>query len=228
MIDICLATKNRNDEFAAALEGLLKQTIVEQITLYVMDGNNDISNLNILKYVLGDRMVWHHFWDNELPNKPSWPRLYNFLAKQGKGQFVSYWSDDAIIVNDGLLEACVKNIGDHDAIAIAFKDIDRNVQPNFQLLDDLSSDSPVVNFGLIKRSVWEMLGGLDEDFDFYYADVWLATQIIMRGGSIGQLPAECGHIINNRHNSIWRNALHYNLRKDSGTYYKKLKMPHLF
>lgn len=225
MIDICLATKNRNNELAAALDSLLAQTAAGHINLYIIDGNPDDGALYILKDLVRDRMPWTHFKDADLNNKPTWPRLYNFLAKNGTGEFVSYWSDDAIIVNDGLLEACVKNIGDHDAIAIPFKGVDDPDEPSFQhLWEEIHTLDTVVNYGLIRRTTWETLGGLDEDFDFYYADVWLATQIIMRGGSIGKLSAQDGHIINNRHNSIWRNALHYNLRKDSATYYKKLKM----
>jgi hypothetical protein len=224
MIDVALATKGRNSELRLVLRQLKQQTIFDRCQLWIIDGNDGNETLDICQEEMTGFATQCHYFRDKDTNKPStWPILYNFLINKGNNPLVSYWSDDIILSTNELLENCVAAINGHAAVTIPSRDVNDEDTPSFMHLNEHTLRYPVINYGLIKRDWWQHIGGLDEEFLFYYADVFFATQLATYGQEAVKLPLEEGFIINNRHDKIWRNEHHTRLRDDSITYYRKCR-----
>lgn len=220
IIDLVIATKNRHKEFKEAIISLKEQTIFPDCKLWILDGNNDYLTKSTLNDLL-ESSQFEYFsetYDFPAQNKSRWASMYNWLINKGDGEYITYWSDDIVLNDPNLLDMCI----DLPATAIPFYTPGEG-EPRLHFLDEYlpKKGIPVINVGLIDRKIWRALAGLDEQFDFYYADIDLSLRIFQSGHTIDFLDPSVYYAKNNRHDKIWRNSMRFNLRADSVKFYQK-------
>jgi N-acetylglucosaminyl-diphospho-decaprenol L-rhamnosyltransferase len=157
-----------------------------------------------------------------LPKEEGLARAYNQGATQGSARFVLFLNDDVLIYEGalGLLVAALQErpaavaaagrlVGSEDGITQAEYLPQRFPTPNSlvamlagcrrrpQALSESQTvvvDQPPGAFLLVRREVFDAIGGWDENFEFWYEDVDLARRLQARGDVLYVPSAYVGHV----------------------------------
>lgn len=232
MINILLATRNREEAFAAAIKSLAAQSIAGDLGLVIMDGNED--NSYVQKSLDAVNNVFPHvkiFGDSVLPpEKLRWPAIYNFLAKNrfDKCSFLSYWSDDIQLSQHNMLErAEILCLTAFNTGAVAFPFINED-SPNRLMLQPIAGchdqTYPMINYGLIRRETWDDVGGIDEFYQFYHADCAISHKIIRRGYKILGYPYLNSYVYHFSPSKVWKSPAREGELEDRLRYQKEFNL----
>lgn len=171
LVDIGIATKDRHDSFMEVIKNLSNQTIASKFNLYLMngDGTNRISHE--LKFRELPFNSIHLYHDSNHFSGGKWAKIYNDLFSFGGAEWLTYWSDDILLKSNRAFE---KAIADWRYAACIFSPrITKGRKEDIVAFKDI----PCINHGVIKRKVFDDLGGLNETYNFYYADFDLSLDI---------------------------------------------------
>jgi GT2 family glycosyltransferase len=186
MIDIALATKNRNELFKKTLDNLNSQSISKKFSLFIMNGNE---NDEIKEFVNSKKWNFKKieiYKDNEInkikKNKGNWPIIYNYLFQKGNSNYLTYWSDDILLKDKKAFEKAINRLK---------KTSKKTATGVFPFYSPTHGKNPylmvseigiiMINFGIIKREIFEKVKGLDEKFKFFCADRDLSNKIYEKG-----------------------------------------------
>lgn len=121
----------------------------------------------------------------DLPSK-SWPCLYNHAISETRGALFSFYSDDILIERGSLEAACLHVMENQTTCASAFAW--RNHDDVRYRIGHVLGNHVLINFGLIRRDVFDRVGGISEEYRFYYADSDLCLKMISAGYRISAFP----------------------------------------
>jgi glycosyltransferase involved in cell wall biosynthesis len=190
-ISIVVATQNRAqllDNMLTSLKGAADGISYEVI---VVEGGSSDSTLQVLQ----KHSVTKVYIESESlgAGKHSWPQLYNFGFSKARGKWAMYASDD-IVFDKG----CITK-----AVDILRKQKSPSVAGGVFFYKEVIPDSPgwerlgicfalghklLMNFGLFRLDVFRELGGLDEAYGFYSADIDFSFKIYKGGRQLIPLP----------------------------------------
>ncbi len=187
LISVIIPTKDRNDGLEEVLESLplAMHKLKYEIILYSSKKNIDNLNPVIEKYKISKV-----FFDEDVfsvTEKFSWPKLMNHGFANSDGNWVVYASDDI-----QFYPFCFWNVFSQIELnettgGVTF--LHKNTIETYgSVFDNYGIDQvgqfPYINFGLIKKSAFEIAGGFDEKFKFYWADVDLCLRLWEAGYKI--------------------------------------------
>lgn len=131
-------------------------------------------------------------------DRPSWPRMMNFLLSRATGRYMMYASDD-IVFDPGSIETAVAvgdaAGGDCCGVAMAYRNLTAdNAWKDFGV--DLTLGRQIlVNYGLLRREQAIEAGGFSHAYQFYCADGDLCLKLLHCGKII--LPAFTARVSHN-------------------------------
>lgn len=181
-IDITIGTKNRMPTFKQVIENLNSADNATDLCLYIMDGNdhNQVKTfLNKKKWNFKLIKIWKDSQVDIIKNNPGkWSIIYDFLIKQGKSPFVTYWSDDILLNSKNIFSKAVTRLNEDIQAGVAIFNFQLNQNQKFGIvLNDIGLIS--INFGIIKRDAYIKAKGLDSNFKFFRADNDLTNKIYL-------------------------------------------------
>lgn len=178
MIDITLGTFGRAGQFQKAIQHLNLQDNAEGLCLYIMDGNDDGEASKFLNSHTWRFASIDVFEDKDCispKSKGRWPVIYNYLMKKGHSPYTTFWSDD-IFPDKDCFKLGLEPFKDEKVGAVVFAWRDGNEKP-YRIYGTEMHKQPMINFGLIRRSVLKEVNWIDERFSFYNADQDLSLKI---------------------------------------------------
>ncbi len=179
-IGIVIATKNRAeplDKMLTSLASAMGGNVTYEVI--AIDGNSKDNTLQVLKKH-GVKRIYKESECMELgrhnnirPGYHSWSELYNFGIKQTEAAWVMFCSDD-IIFNEGCFVYAMRILRNQPE-PVAAGMFYYKTHPSDILFEKFGIDYTyghylMLNYGLIRRTTFWEVGGLNEDYIFYCAD----------------------------------------------------------
>lgn len=188
-LSIILATKNRAGVLDEMLSSLYKAARKISFEVIVIDGNSTDSTLEVLKKY-GISKIYN---EEEIlgPGRHSWPQLYNFGFAAANGKWAMYGSDD-IVFEENSLDRGIELLNSLDDTvgggAFFYKNVIAEEEWKDYGVDLTHGNNVFINYGVVRTDIFRMVGGLDENYNFYCADGDLCLKIINNNYRILPLP----------------------------------------
>ena len=209
-IDVTMGTYKRPQQFQDSVRSLNELNNAEEIKLFIMDGNDDDAVSEFIESNEWRFKIKIFKESNEIKEKHRgrWPIIYNFLMKQGKSPFITFWSDD-IYPNKDCFEIGLKRFKDADVGGVAFAWQD-GVDGKYLVYGTELHKQPMINFGLIRRDVMDAIGFIDEQYSFYNADQDLSLKIWYKGFKLlKEAACKVTHYSGQKSDNIYRSTQSY-------------------
>ena len=209
-IDVAMGTYKRSQQFQDSIHSLNALNNAEEIKLYIMDGNDDDA---VNKFIESNewRFKIQIFKEAEKIDKKhrgKWPVIYNFLMRRGKSPYVTFWSDD-IFPKKNCFEIGLRCFEDVRVGGVAFAWRDGEGGEYLVYGTELHKQS-MINFGLIRRDVMEIIGFFDEQYSFYNADQDISLKIWYKGFKLLKEPScKVTHYSGKKSDNIYRSLEAY-------------------
>ncbi len=207
-VSIVIATKDRSNLLDEMLTSLAKATPGLRYEVIAIEGNSSDNTLEILQ----KHGITQIYNETEYLGKGrhSWPQLYNFGFSKTRGKWVMYASDD-IIFNDECITKAVTILNKQNTSVAGGIFFYKNViaDPGWEVfgIDFTYGQKLLMNYGLLRRTSFNEVRGLDEDYQFYCADSDLCLKLYQNGKTL--IPLPCSLV---KHNNILDNQKKANLR----------------
>ncbi|MBW8001521.1 MAG: glycosyltransferase [Planctomycetes bacterium] len=193
-VSIVLCTKNRAqllDEMLGSLKAAAKGVSYEVI---VVEGGSTDDTLDVLS-----RHGVTQIYDEAQclgQGRHSWPQLYNFGFSKTRGKWGMFASDDIIFSKDCISNAveCLNRQNDKIAGGIFFfKNINESpTEEEFgcgKYFIGMGNEFRILmNYGLVRMDDFREVSGLEEGYEFYYADSDLCCKFYAAGKQLIPLP----------------------------------------
>jgi len=130
------------------------------------------------------------------------PQCFEIACRNAKSEYVLIFTDDLIIPSgtiDLMYSYMIRMWNEKAIIGARFSDNPNPGTPDYDMFFDLNSvcSAVVACAVLIKKSVWEEVGGVDRRFNRLWSDTDLQMRIIAAGGFSFVVPSE-KHIVRER------------------------------
>ena len=207
-VSIIIPTRDQKEILKRCLTGIEKSTSYRNFEIIIVDNDSKekttINYLNSLKYPVIKYQEPFNF-----------SKMNNLAAKQAKGDYLLFLNDDTLPLKadwlENMLELCQqKDIGVVGAKLVlsdntiqhagwVYLNTGAGLHP-FQRVDSGSQSfngqiNVIRNYSavtaaclLIKKSIFEEIGGFDDDFDLYYGDPDLCFRVIEKGYRVTYTP----------------------------------------
>jgi len=138
-----------------------------------------------------------HIYSEEIP-----PRCFEIACRNAKGEYVLIFTDDLIVppgTIDTMYGYMLRMWNERVIIGARFSDNPNPGTPDYDMFFDLnSSKSAVVACAvLIKKKVWQEVGGVDRRFNRLWSDTDIQMRILSSGGFSFVVPSD-DHIVRER------------------------------
>lgn len=202
-VSVVILVHNRTDVFKRCLDSLLSQNY-NKVEIIVVD-NNSINRTKDLLSNYSDNLTIITLDQNYGACMPR-----NLAANKASGEYILFLDSDAVLVEKDTISNGVKVLNKHSKLAavggVAFSDEKLKILQHSQLkfkspfeIDEQSKMSiPEVlcfdidyiqtDFLLIRRKVFQEVGGFDHFFRYYPEDVDLSFRVVQMGYQIGLSP----------------------------------------
>jgi glycosyltransferase involved in cell wall biosynthesis len=188
LLSVVLGTYNRKKYLRAAVQSIRDELKEFEFgyELIVIDGGSDDGTINWLSKQKDIISIIQHnrgTWNRKKLQRRSWGFFMNLGFKSSAGKYVCMVSDDCLIVPGAIiyginyfekLLSSGKNIG---AMAFYFRDWPENM--NYFV--NIEFGKMYVNHGLYLKKALDKVGYIDEEYDFYNADIDLCLMLDQAG-----------------------------------------------
>ena len=225
-IGIVLGTKDRAEHLDRMLESLFKAIRDVSYEIIVIDGDSRDNTLEVLKKHNINKIFKEsecmHPGNHEgiYPGCHSWGEIYNFGFKQTDAEWIMFGSDDIVFNEDCFTNAMKALRGQSDLIAGGM--FYYRTFPSDPLFDVYGIDYTyghilMLNYGLLRRTTFWEVGGLDETYVFYCADGDLSFKLREAGKVLFPLP-EC--LVTHYKGMDWSSTFHMSQSNNDIAKYK--------
>ncbi len=196
-VSIILCTKDRAallDKMLASLNEAVAGTTWEMI---VVEGGSSDNTLDVL-HKHGVKNVYSEAQCLG-PGRHSWPQLYNFGFSKAHGKWAMYASDDIVFGKGCITKALEQLNRQKEEVAggiFFFKNV--HAKPGWDnfAIGFTYGTRLLMNYGLVRLDSFRAVGGLDERYNFYYADGDFCNKLYETGKQLIPLP-DCFVVHNN-------------------------------
>jgi GT2 family glycosyltransferase len=186
---VVLGTYNRLELLRRCLKSI-RLTSPPGTVVHVTDAGSTDGTVEFLRAQSNDQLVGHL-----IGKKIGQARALNDVFRQLTTEYVAWLSDDNIVLDGGLTEACRILDGEPDLGMIGLKV--KDVQGPFiaaQYIGGISTAGILnVNQGLLRRSILNEVGGFSEEFMDYGIDPDLTAKVLFTGCGIAYTKAVVIH-----------------------------------
>ena len=198
-IGIVLATKDRAVALDKMLVSLFKAVRDVSFDIFVIDGDSKDDTLEILKKH-GIKNIYKESecmssgcHDGFYSGYHSWGEIYNFGFKKTDAEWIMYCSDDIVFNPDCFTNAMKVLRGQPESVVggmFYYRTFPSDDLFNIYGIDYTHGHKLMVNYGLVRRTAFWEVGGLDETYVFYCVDGGLCLKLYDAGKNFIPLP-EC-------------------------------------
>lgn len=200
-ISVLLSVFNDEANISESINSILNQTYQNFELLIADDGSTDNTQKIVESFLKNDKRI--KFFKNK--NNQGLTKTLNFLSKQSTSKFLARQDSDDYSL-ESRLEKQLQFLYSKNLDATTSKSIDKS---NFKVIHKLSNRLPsravikiknpfVHGSLLIKRDVFEILGGYNENF-YYSQDYKLFTDLINKRYKI-KIQDEILYLLNTKNN----------------------------
>lgn len=160
MIDLIILSNAINKNYQKMTQTCINSVKDSRCEIIVMEQNFDVTYNNCYTYYINEKFNYNRF--------------ANLGAKLGRNKWIMIANNDLIFYNgwlDELLKANYPVVSPKEPKDIRQKDIIKN-ETGYETGRHLSGWC-----FMIRRDIWELIGGFDEDFPFWCADNSLIEQL---------------------------------------------------
>ena len=196
-IGIVLATKNREVLLDRMLNSLQLATRGVSYEIIVIDGDSRDNTLAILKKY-GIKNIYSESQcmsisrhNKTYPGYHSWGEMYNFGFKKTNAEWIMYCSDDIEFNPDCFANAMEALRTQPESVVggmFYYRTFPSDNIFNIFGIDYTYGHKLMVNYGLVRRTAFWEVGGLDTDYVFYCADGDLCFKLYEAGKTFIPLP----------------------------------------
>lgn len=193
-LSVIIPTRDKVDLLRSCIDALRETADFSSIELIVVDNGSDEEETHSYFAILNEQGVRTLSYPGEF----NFSAICNFAARESSGDFLCFLNNDALVITSDSLMNLVERATDHNSgvvgpvimetptriqefgLAFGFRGIAGALYSNKEIQSDmisplLSSDHQVsaISFScaVVKRSTFEALGGLDENFAVGLNDV---------------------------------------------------------
>lgn len=221
LLDIAIGTKNRTESLKRVLFNLNSMSNAKEFAIFIMDGNEgDLVSefINSYNWNFSNVVLYK---DNEVEalrsNPGKWAIIYNFLLKNGGSPYITYWSDDIFLPNIDGIEKSIHylNSSSSNVSTCLFPHCGSSYKTIFR---HTGYGGFLIEFGIIKREFFEKCGGLDERYDFFFADTDLSNNLYLLQNSKFILSGKAK--VYSKKN-VWQSSLKHSCGVDESKFFDK-------
>ena len=185
-ISIVLGTYNRINSLKQALTCFLNSAIPKKFEIIINDAGSTDGTIEYLKSIKNNNII------PIFGNKNGVTNAYNNCFKQARGKFVTWLSDDEIIVDNGLFVMCnlMESLSKNDMGAFKMK---RMLQPELGYFVPMINSFPCPYVGCMYTETLKKYNYWNIDFLYYAQDQDICSKIYRMGGKIVSCEAFINH-----------------------------------
>lgn len=176
MISVVIPTQGRFDSLTRALESVRAQDYSGKIELIVVDDAADPPSPTLGQSVKTVRFA----------TKRGACAARNEGAKLAQGEFLLFMDDDAVLTGvTDLTRAVAWFTANRKVGVVGFRQLMSDGRPHY--MQPVDAETPVrtglfFSYGcLVRRSAYEAVGGMNEQFGYYYEEVELSLKLFAAG-----------------------------------------------